>query len=36
VGTFFHDETLLPLAQTALMYYQFEAIHSFLDGDQRR
>ncbi len=32
---FLYDETLPPLVQTALMHYQFEAIHPFLDGNGR-
>ena len=32
---FLHDQTLPPLVQTALMHYQFEAIHPFLDGNGR-
>lgn len=32
---FLHDRTLPPLVHTALMHYQFEAIHPFLDGNGR-
>jgi Fic family protein len=32
---FLHDDSLPPLAQAALMHYQFEAIHPFLDGNGR-
>ncbi len=32
---FLHDESLQPVVQTALMHYQFEAIHPFLDGNGR-
>lgn len=32
---FFHDTTLPPLAQAALLHYQFEAIHPFLYGNGR-
>jgi len=32
---FFHDRTLPPLVQVALVHYQFEAIHPFLDGNGR-
>jgi len=32
---FLHDRTLPPLAQVALLHYQFEAIHPFLDGNGR-
>ena len=32
---FLHDKTLPPLVQTALLHYQFEAIHPFLDGNGR-
>lgn len=32
---FLHDKTLPPLAQVALIHYQFEAIHPFLDGNGR-
>jgi Fic family protein len=33
--TFLHDRSLPPLAQAALLHYQFEAIHPFLDGNGR-
>jgi Fic family protein len=33
--TFLHDTTLPPLVTAALMHYQFEAIHPFLDGNGR-
>jgi Fic family protein len=33
--TFLHDKELPPLAQAALLHYQFEAIHPFLDGNGR-
>ncbi|HEX3530680.1 MAG TPA: Fic family protein, partial [Thermoanaerobaculia bacterium] len=32
---FLHDTTLPPLVTAALMHYQFEAIHPFLDGNGR-
>jgi Fic family protein len=32
---FFHDVSLPPLVQAALLHYQFEAIHPFLDGNGR-
>ena len=32
---FLHDRSLPPLAQVALLHYQFEAIHPFLDGNGR-
>jgi len=32
---FLHDRSLPPLAQAALLHYQFEAIHPFLDGNGR-
>ncbi len=33
--SFLHDISLPPLAQIALVHYQFEAIHPFLDGNGR-
>lgn len=32
---FLHDRSLPPLVQVALIHYQFEAIHPFLDGNGR-
>jgi len=32
---FLHDSSLPPLVQAALIHYQFEAIHPFLDGNGR-
>lgn len=32
---FLHEDSLPPLAQAALVHYQFEAIHPFLDGNGR-
>jgi Fic family protein len=32
---FLHDHSLPPLVQTALIHYQFEAIHPFMDGNGR-
>ena len=32
---FLHDRSLPPLTQVALLHYQFEAIHPFLDGNGR-
>jgi Fic family protein len=32
---FLHDRALPPLVQVALVHYQFEAIHPFLDGNGR-
>ncbi len=33
--SFLHDKSLPPLVQAALIHYQFEAIHPFLDGNGR-
>ena len=33
--TFLHDRALPPLVQVALVHYQFEAIHPFVDGNGR-
>jgi Fic family protein len=33
--SFLHDRMLPPLVQAALMHYQFEVIHPFLDGNGR-
>jgi len=32
---FLHDESVPPLAHAAMMHYQFEAVHPFLDGNGR-
>ena len=32
---FLHDRSMPPLAQMAMLHYQFEAIHPFLDGNGR-
>lgn len=32
---FLHDKSLPPLVQAALVHYQFEAVHPFLDGNGR-
>lgn len=32
---FLHDESVPPLVHAALMHYQFEAIHPFIDGNGR-
>jgi Fic family protein len=33
--SFLHDQTIPPLVHAALMHYQFEAIHPYLDGNGR-
>lgn len=33
--SFLHEKTLPPLVQAALVHYQFEAIHPFVDGNGR-